>query len=203
MADKRKKRTGRWDYLNDFDAGADGSYSYRGNIFRYEGERPYSKERLLLCLFAGLMTAAAAAAGIVPAPSMLGFGNFYVVPLYIIELVGVFLTAWAAVKLIAGGSELRSYVYEKSAAKIPHRCDFTAIAALLCIPANVVYLCLNGFGGKPIASVLLPVLHAAVAVTAMLLKRTVLAEKWTELKDPKAAAVIESAFSEAPDEEPD
>ena len=135
MSEKGKKRKSRWEFLNDFAAGADGQYTYRGNVFRYEGKLPYKKERARLIALTAAMVVFAAAAGLLPAPSMLGYGNYYVVPLYIIELFGVFLTAWAAVKLIAGGSELRSYAFEKSYNKIPHRADFTSIVAALCIPA--------------------------------------------------------------------
>lgn len=194
MAGKRKKRKSRWDYLNDFSADAEGRYSYRGNIRRYEGPVPYEKERARLTALTAVMAAVTAAAGFLPAPSMVGFGNFYVVPLFILELIGVMLTAWAAVKMIAGGSELRSYVYDKSVKKIPHRADFTSIAAALCIPANIVYLCINGTEGKLLFTVLLMAAHAVIALSAQLLKRTVAAEAWNEMQNPHAAAEFEAAF---------
>ena len=122
MADKpQKKRRGRRSFLNDFKADDSGQYSYMGNVHVYEGSVPYKTERQRVIVLTAMMCASAVAIGCIPAPSMLGYNNFYVVPFFIIELVAVFITAWAAIRLAAGGSELREYVYEKTVKAIPNR----------------------------------------------------------------------------------
>ena len=91
MADKpQKKRRGRRSFLNDFKADDSGQYSYMGNVHVYEGSVPYKTERQRVIVLTAMMCASAVAIGCIPAPSMLGYNNFYVVPLFIIELVAVF-----------------------------------------------------------------------------------------------------------------
>ena len=181
MAQKsgKKKRGGRRAYLNDFRMGAGGQYSYMGTIYAYEGERPYKDEALRVGVLTGVIVSALVAVGVIPHPAMLGYNNFYVVPLFLFELVAVFVTAYGAVRLLAGGSRLRAYKYEATVRKLPNRLTITTIAALLLIPANIVYLALNGFEGRPIASIIVLLLHGLIAAAAQILRKQISAEKWT------------------------
>ncbi|MBQ1685341.1 MAG: hypothetical protein II072_07520 [Clostridia bacterium] len=180
MADKpQKKRRGRRSFLNDFKADDSGQYSYMGNVHVYEGSVPYKTERQRVIVLTAMMCASAVAIGCIPAPSMLGYNNFYVVPFFIIELVAVFITAWAAIRLAAGGSELREYVYEKTVKAIPNRAPVAFYSALACVLANIVYLCLNGFAEKPVASAAALLLHGVIAAAAFQLRRGVEHEKWS------------------------
>lgn len=183
----KKKRRGRRAFLADFRAGDDGQYSYMGNVRRYEGSVPYNAERLRLIVLTVLMAASAVAIGCISAPSMLGYNNFYVVPFFIIELIAVFITAWAAVRLIWAGSELREYVYDKTVKSIPNRAPIAFWSALACVASNVVYLCLNGLREKPAASAAALVLHVVIAVCAFLLRRSVAREVWAVELSAEAA----------------
>ncbi len=173
-----KKRRGKRAFLSDFRLNAVGQYSYMGNVHRYVGERPYNSERIRLIALTALMIAPAIALGFLKAPSLLGINNFYVVPLLIIELIAVFAAAFAAIRLIAGGSELREYVFEKTVKRLPNVAPIVFYAALACVAANIVYLCLNGVGENPAASFAAVAFHLIIAAAAFLLRRTVEAEKW-------------------------
>lgn len=190
MAEK-KKRKGRRAYLNDFHVGLNGEYTYTGPIYRYEGELPYRQALTRLRVLTAAMCLAMIGAGVVPAPSMVGFGNFYVVPFFMIELVGVALSAWSAYRLISGGEDLRAYVYEATVNKLPQRLEMTFFFAAACVAVNIVYICLNGFGGKVILSLLLIVLHVGVGAVAQILRRTLALLRWNtgreegELPEPE------------------
>lgn len=178
MAEK-KKRKGRRAYLNDFYRDISGEYQYTGQLRRYEGPAPHREAVTRMGVFAGAMALAVILVGLLPAPSMLGLGNFYVVLPLILELLGVFLSAWAVVRLIAGGCELRNYVYEATVEKLPGRLTMTAIFAAVSAVCNVVYLILNGFGGKVLVSLAVIVLHGAALAAALLLKRYLASLRWS------------------------
>lgn len=198
MTDKpQKKRKGRRSFLNDFVPDDSGQYSYMGNVRVYEGSVPYKTERQRIILLTAMMCAAAVAIGCIPAPSMLGYNNFYVVPLFIIELIAVFITAWAAIRLAAGGSELREYVFEKSVKAIPNRAPVAFYSALACAAANIVYLCLNGFSEKPVASIAALLLHLAIAAAAFRLRRGVEHEKWSVVLKTEGGAEAETQADES------
>ena len=179
MAEKKRKRPGRRAYLNDFRMGAGGQYSYMGTTYVYEGERPYKDEALRVGVLTGVIVSALIAIGVIPHPAMLGYNNFYVVPFFLFELVAVFVTVYGAVRMLTGGSRLRAYKYEATVKKLPNRLMITTVAALIMIPANIVYLCLNGFEGRPVASIAAILLHGAIAAAAQIMKRLIEREKWT------------------------
>lgn len=203
MADSKKaKRKGRRSYLNDFRMTESGNYSYMGVVRAYEGPGPYGAERLRLIVLIAVIVLSELALGFIPAPSMLGYNNFYVVPLYIIELVAVFISAWAAVRLIIAGSEMREYVFDKTVKRLPNVVPIAFYAALVCVAANIVWLCLNGFGEKPAASIAALLLHAVIAVSAFLLRRLIRRQIWG-VKMPEPAeeeGESESVFPDANDQ---
>jgi len=176
---EKKKRKGRRAYLDDFQAGVNGQYIYTGSMYRYEGAVPYQRAMRRVSLLTAAMCAALVCAGAVPAPSMLGFGNFYVIVPFLVEMVGVALAIWSAAKLIYGGEELRAYVHAATVKKLPDRLSMSLFFAGASIVANIVYLALKGFGGKVIASLLVIVFHALVILTAWLLKRELSTHRWT------------------------
>lgn len=180
MSDKTggKKRGGRRAYLNDFRVGADGEYSYRGKVRVYSGQLPYKQVKLRVGAAAGVMAAATIAAGVIPASAMLGFGNWYVIPFFIISLIAVFLTVWCVVRLVSNGQSLREYIHKAAVKPLPGRSAFAAIASLCSFAANVVYLCINGFGKAVWAGALLPVLHIITAGAAYYAHRTASALTW-------------------------
>ncbi|MBO6061315.1 MAG: hypothetical protein J6P98_04280 [Clostridia bacterium] len=190
----KKKRAGRRAYLNDFKVGSDGQYSYRGLVHRCTAPLPYNKVKLRIGIYAGVMAAAAAACGFVPADSMLGFGNWYVVPFFVLELICVFLTVWSSVRMLLNGSELRDYVFKAAPARLPLRALAAFIASIISGVSNAVYLMINGFGKNPAAMAALLALHGAVCVSAILLRTLILSLKWEEIKVDTDQAAFSAAY---------
>lgn len=191
---EKKKRRGRWSFLNDFKLGNSGQYSYMGTVYSYEGELPYKKAAVRIGILGGVIALAALAAWTIPAPSVLGINNYYVIPLMILEAIAVFVTVWGVVRFLAGGSKLRAYAYEATVKKLPIRASFAMYSALALIPANIVYLCLNGFGERPVWSAAAMALHVLIALAAFLLKRAVKAARWN------ASTTEEQTEGEAPED---
>jgi hypothetical protein len=176
---EKKKRKGRRAYLNDFYQDVSGEYQYTGRLRRYEGQLPWRDAARRIGILSGAMALALVAVGMLPAPSMVGMGSFYVILPYILELVGVFLSGWSAVRLIGSGEELRSYVYEATVEKLPGRLTMSAIFAGASLAGNLVYLLLKGFGGKVILSLAVLALHGAVLAAALVLKGFLSSLRWS------------------------
>lgn len=188
-----KKRRGRRAYLNDFKVGDNGEYSYKGVVCRYTGKLPYNKVKLRVGVLAGLAVLCTAAAGLIPAASMLGMGNFYVVPFFIAQLIAVFIMAWGAVRLLVNGAELREYVFKAAVKRTPGGAVAAFVTALCSLAANVVYVCINGFGANPVWLVLLMLLHAVTACAAFLLYKYIGSLTWERThKDTEAESFAEA-----------
>jgi hypothetical protein len=175
---EQKKRKGRRSYLNDFYRDVGGEYQYTGAMRHYLGPEPYEGERKRLAMLGGAVGLGTLAVGVLPAPSMLGIGSFYVILPYVAQLIAAFLSLWAAIRMLLGGPELRSYVYDATVEKLPVRSMLTAVFAAAGILGNALYLILHGFGGRPVISLAVIVLHALVTATAMLLRRRVAVQQW-------------------------
>ena len=111
---------------------------------------------------------------------MTGYNNFYVVPLFVFELIAAFITEWAVVRFLVNGrkGELRAYAFEATVKRLPVLGSITAVIAALSVPANIVYLAINGFEGKPAASIAVMLLHCAAAASAFLIRKCTEATEW-------------------------
>lgn len=175
---KKKKRKGRRAYLNDFYTDVSGNIVYTGVMYRYEGEKPFRQSYLRVALLCGAVFAAVFAIACVPAPSMLGYGKPYVVLPFIFEAIGVLLTLWAAIRLGINGPDLRAYVWEATAKKLPWWLEMTVVFACVGVIGNIVYLAIFGFEGKVFLGILVIVLHIAAAVSALLAIRALRRMTW-------------------------
>jgi len=176
MADQKKK--GRRAHLNSFSRDVSGEFQYTGQYRRYAGAVPYKQAMNKVTLLTAGLCLAIFAMSMLPAPSMLGTGNYYVILPYIGELICAALSAWAAIRMTNGGQSLRSYVYEATVEKLPGRLMLTAIFAAACVTGNVVYLILNGLGEKWYLSLAIVALHVAVIAASLLLKRHLSTLEW-------------------------
>ena len=179
MAEK-KKRKGRRAYLNDLYTDVSGNTIYTGKMYSPVGGPPFAEVKRRVGVLCGLVLAFVFAIACLPAPSMLGYGKIYVILPFILEAVGVLLTEWAAVRLIIHGPELRAYVYEATAKKLPWWLEMTAVFAAVSVVGNVVYLALHGFEGKPILGLLVIVFHILAAVSALLCIRYLRGLTWSD-----------------------
>ena len=189
MAEK-KKRKGRRSYLNDFYTDVSGNIVYNGRMLTYHGELPYPAARLRIGIYCGLVFACVFAVACLPAPSMLGFGKTYVILPFILEVIGLLLVVWAAVRMLYHGESLREYVYEASAKKLPWWLEMTAFFAAASAVCNVIYVALNGFGGQVVLSLLVVALHILAILFALLgvrfLRKITWSDRGEELPPPES-----------------
>ena len=175
---EQKKRKGRRAYLNDLYTDVGGNTVYTGRMYRYRGALPWSEARKRLGILGGAAVLCFIAVLCVPAPSMLGIGKAYVVLPLLLQAVAVLLTVWAAVRLFSNGPDLRAYVWEATAKKLPWWLEMTAVFAGVSVAGNLVYLALRGFEGRPVLSLLVIALHAMCAALAVFALRFLRTLRW-------------------------
>jgi hypothetical protein len=178
VAEKKKKRKGRWSHLQDFYTDLSGKAVYAGKMIRYAGDLPWRDAAVRTGVLVGAVTACVFAVFCLPAPSMTGLGKHYVVLPLLLEAVGVLLTVWAAVRLLYNGPDLRAYVWDASARKLPWWLEMTAVFAGVSAVCNVVFLALNGFCGRVFLSLLVIALHLAVVACAVPAIRFLRSLRW-------------------------
>ena len=178
MAEKKKKRRGRWSHLQDFYTDLSGKAIYAGKMIRYAGDLPWHDAAVRTGVLVGAVTACVFAVFWLPAPSMTGVGKHYVVLPLLLEAVGVLLTVWAAARLLYNGPDLRAYVWDASARKLPWWLEMTAFFAGASAVCNVIYLAINGFEGKVFLGLLAVALHITAVVSALLSIRALRSMTW-------------------------
>ena len=164
MAEKNKKRGGRRAHLND-------TYVDQGR----------SRDRVHRELW-GLSIAillAVVAGGCSDAPAMLNC--WYVILPYICEAAAAVSVIWAVARLRKAEDPIREYVYKKSVQPLPHRAMLCMIFAGLGFVTMVLYLVMNGSGGRVASVIVYLALKALVAGGAWLLWRYMLILKWEKL----------------------
>ena len=88
---------------------------------------------------------------------------------------------WAVARLRKAEDPIREYVYKKSVQPLPHRAMLCMIFAGLGFVTMVLYLVMNGSGGRVASVIVYLALKALVAGGAWLLWRYMLILKWEKL----------------------
>ena len=181
MAEKNKKKKGRRAYLDDFQTTVSGEMIYCGAYYGFQGS-DRARRRFLLKLAAASAVAAvfSVLSGCVPAPGTLNC--FYV----LLPLLGSILSAvsvlWAAIRLIGGGETLREYVYTATVEELPLRTALCIGCAGLSILGELLFLLLNGAGGKVPGLLLLLLSQGSVLLASLFCRKTAAAAKWKRLE---------------------
>ena len=181
MAESKKKKIGRRAYLDDFQTSVSGEMIYCGAHYAYQGG---GGERKGFLLKITALSAAAAVfsvlSGCVPAPGTLNC--FYV----LLPLLGSILSAvsvlWAAIRLIGGGETLREYVYTATVEELPLRTALCIGCAGLSILGELLFLLLNGAGGKVPGLLLFLLSQGSVLLASLFCRKTAAAAKWKRLE---------------------
>ena len=113
MAKKRERRS----YLNDFQKDLNGEYQYRGAHYHYAGSVEYSKLRRSLWLRCGVGAALLVIAGCLPGATM-GAAAYVTLP-YMLALAACGVLIWTLARWSKSGTQLRAYVYEQTAKRLP------------------------------------------------------------------------------------
>ncbi len=180
MAEKNKKRGGRRAHLNDFHVNLAGDYVYTGAHYSYvdQGRSRDRVQRELLGLSVAVMLAVVAG-GCSDAPAMLNC--WYVILPYICEAAAAVSVIWAVLRLRKAEEPIREYIYKKSVQALPHRAMLCMIFAGLGFVTMVLYLAMNGSGGRVASVIAYLALKALVAGGTWLLWRYMLTLKWEKL----------------------
>jgi hypothetical protein len=175
MAEQNKRRGS---HLNSFQLNLNGEYVYAGALYRYEGAAPFRSAVKALIALGCVLIAAVIGTGFVEAPSMLGFGSFYVILPFIGEFVCAILAAWSLGLLVYHGDELREYLYRRSVERLNPCLYLTAGFAAAGVLGNLVFVLTHGFLGKPAATMALFALKLTVIAAAALMLRRAKAMVW-------------------------
>lgn len=144
MEQKEKKRRGRRGYLADFRQTVTGEYVYEGTIHRFEGPGSWKKNMAGLWGLALVLLGAAAAAGLIPAPGIVG--TAYITIPYALSLVCAISVVWLMARWTLGGQELRDYVYRATVGQVKLRGWAAAGFAAIALVGEIVYLIGHGWG---------------------------------------------------------
>ena len=165
-------------HLRDFHQTADGGYIYGGSFHVFQGETPEWK-RLMgrLAVLTAVCFGGEIVSGCVAAPG--AFRCAYVLLPAVIALVAAISVLWGFVRLAAGGTRLRSYVYAATVERLPLRCGLAAVFAGLAMAGEVIYVIRHGMGGLLAGMVVFLACQAAVLVCSLLWIRLLGATRWT------------------------
>ena len=181
MAESRSNKKGRRAYLDDFQTTVSGEMIYCGAYYVYQGRTEARKGFLLKVTAASAVAAVfSVLSGCVPAPGTLNC--FYV----LLPLLGSILSAvsvlWAVIRLIGGGETLREYVYTATVEELPLRTALCIGCAGLSILGELLFLLLNGAGGKVPGLLLFLISQGMVLLSALFCRKTAAAAKWKRLE---------------------
>lgn len=182
MADAKKQK--RRAYLDSYQRDQDGKYAWHGDLYTFQGSGRQAPEKELrrelgkLWALCGIMMGALIAAGCITAPGM--DNCFYVILPYGAGMVAGVSVCWALYRFTTGGNPLKSYVYSASVGALPHRTALAALCAALCIAGDILFVCRGGLEGKLLGFVLFLALNGLFAAASLLLRRRVLALRFTQ-----------------------
>lgn len=170
-----RKPRGRRPWLDDFKLEDSGQYAYQGSHMKFSGDAQLRK-RFLWRL--GLSMGGAAACTV--AAGCLNVGDadntVYVLIPYMIEVIAAVAFVWSAVRLLLGGSILRSYVFDQTVKRLPVLAVALAVGAAATLIGAAVFLILRRTIGVSDAVYL--TLHAAVLALSLLGLRVLRGAKW-------------------------
>ena len=184
MAESRSNKKGRRAYLDDFQTTVSGEMIYCGAYYVYQGRTEARKGFLLKVTAASAVAAVfSVLSGCVPAPGTLNC--FYV----LLPLLGRILSAvsliWAAIRLLAGGEELREYVYSATMEVFPMRTALSIGFSGLSILGELLFLLLYGTEGKLPGLLLFLLAQGIVLLSSLLCRKTANTAVWNRTESGK------------------
>ena len=160
---KKKKRA----YLDDFEKEADGTYIYKGYLYRYKGNW---KENIRgLWIRTGLLIAAVVAAGLVPSAGMMN--TAYVILPYTAQMTVSALFAFGVLKLSASGSEVKEYIYQRSYERFRPYLFMLFVLSAMTLAGELIHYAVSPQPQRLLYTVLFCILEAAVFLICLALNR--------------------------------
>ncbi|MDO5425567.1 MAG: hypothetical protein Q4F41_17785 [Eubacteriales bacterium] len=178
---EEKRGRNRRAHLDQIVKDENGKYVYKGTLYHLE-ETPENRRRAIGKLWAlcGAAACGIVICGCIPVPGM--NRSIYLLIPYMIELVAAIYLCWKLGRLTLGGADLREYVYQDLAEKIPMSAVITGAGAGFAFAGEIVYLILNGFSGSIGFIVLFLFLQALACAAAFAAKKNFSQLKWFKKK---------------------
>lgn len=164
--EKRKKKKRRA-YLDDFAKEADGTYIYKGYLYRFKGNWKESIRGLVIRT--GLLAAAVVAAGIVPSAGMMN--TAYVILPYTAQVIAAALFAYAVLKIFSSGGEIKEYIYVKSYERFRPYLFMLFVFSLMTLSGELIHYIVSPQPERLLYTVLFCFLEAAVFLICLTLNR--------------------------------
>lgn len=166
-----KKRRGRWAYLDDYKALANGEIVYTGKMYSWSGDTPWKKALAFLWLCGGVPGVCVTVCGLLPVSGMMN--TFYVLLPWLLSFIGAGSVIWALCRLTYHGEHLREHVFKATVAALPVRAVFTAICAAVTVAGQTVKLILDRGSETPaVDACFLLLLALAAGFSAVLRPRS-------------------------------
>ena len=145
--EKKKKSTGKKQYLNDFQPALNGEYIYTGNFYSPQMEPVrYDRLRIMTGLLLASSVLCVLAAGLLPAAGSLN--SFYVILPFLAVIICCFVKTGKTGRLLLSGFTVREYVYLKTVPAMPGWTIAEAASAAGTLIGETVFLLIHGFGGR-------------------------------------------------------
>jgi hypothetical protein len=177
MADRKPRGLRPW--LDDIQLDGSGKYAYKGSHMKFAGDEAQRK-RFLLTL--GLSMGGAAVCTV--AAGCLDVGDadntMYVLIPYMIEVIAAVAFVWSSVRLLLGGSVLRSYVFNQTVKRLPVLAAILALGAAATLVGAAVFLILHQTIDASTAVYLF--LHAAVCALSLLGWKALRSAEWESIE---------------------
>lgn len=146
MAEQKKKRSFRKEYLNDFQKGMNGQYYYTGSFVTYDAKRgQWNRDILLLWLSCAVPAIFLIVVGCLPNSGLIG-EPFALVP-YALELIPLFVVIWKMVRMTYAGIKMRTYIFNSVVKQVPVFAVIAAVIAAVGIIGMVIALAFRSFSG--------------------------------------------------------
>lgn len=158
---------------------AQGNVVYTGELWRISEDGNGPGRRAMLIAGLVLLAVTVIGSGCIDAKNAMG--AFYVVLPYIGEVSALFGLAWNAVKIQFPGKGVRTYDLQHASERIPAACRLLTIFALAGLVLSVLYLILNGTGGKMTDGIAYLMLKAASAAIAEWYRSSFKSATWTKI----------------------
>jgi len=169
----------KWNYLNEFKRGTDGSYVYTGDYYSLSDSLDYKKTNVIILLSVFFLAALVALSGSFNAAGLKN--TFYVIIPFVGEVICAFVLVWSSVRLAWAGERIRAYVIQTACPKIGSGSLALGVFGFISLAASVVFVFLNGFENSVFRCVFFWVMKAVIITASFLFRRYYKKLEWVKV----------------------
>ncbi len=173
------KNPKKWDYINDFKLTADGKYTYMGDYYSPEGDKPYKQLYIQYIFIAFICTTLVVASGLINAAGM--NNTFYVILPYVAQVCSVFALVWKTIRVVSSGEKVKAYVYETAVQRLTPALMSLFVFNLITFSGSIIFIIFNGTENKTILCISYLILQAVTAVVSFISRLYCRKIKWVKI----------------------